>query len=211
MQSFRLRSGALATAMLLLAGVSQAADEFSTFGNADVVQAEQKNQFGVLLTSDVTQSEEDPYAGIAWEPRQPLTFAEIRELSARYAAVEGGHGGGSPRIVVGVDTDSDDEVDGNVSIYLGTPPSFDDEASEEFQSTGNLVGSSDLRFDTSQVGGTFYDDYAGAVELVGDADVGYVLFVVDAGWFFEDGVQSVLVTDFDVHKSRLKVKKPKKN
>ena len=38
--------------------------------------------------------------------------------------------------------------------------------------------------------------------------VPYVVLSVDAGWFFDEGVQSVLVTDMRVDTAKFKIKKP---
>src|SRR6185369_623785 len=50
------------------------------------------------------------------------------------------------------------------------------------QSGTNMIGLSDLRYDTSQVGGTFYDTYAHAVELVGTLSITRASLVIDSGW-----------------------------
>jgi hypothetical protein len=137
----------------------------------------------------------------AYTPKKEMTFSDIKRLSADYLVAEGGMGGGSPRFQIAIG-DGDGNFVGNVFVYLGTPPAFDD-APVGWQSTGNLVGSTDLRFDTTQVGGTFYDDYAGALELVGDAAVLGVQLVVDGGWATLDGVQTVLVDDVRVNNVKL--------
>ena len=47
----------------------------------------------------------------------------------------------------------------------------------------NLVGTAELRYDTSQLaGGTFYDSYAHAQELVGSTAIVRASLVLDAGW-----------------------------
>lgn len=45
-----------------------------------------------------------------------------------------------------------------------------------------MLSFADLRFDTSQVGGTFYDDLAGALALVGNQAVIRASLVLDGGW-----------------------------
>ncbi len=193
------------------AAAEAASKEFSLFGNAEVVEGANKNQYAVLIESDLTTADDaEWYGGIAFDPKRPIRFDEIRSLNASYTILEGGFGGGSPRFSIGVDGDGDGAADGNVFVYLGTPPNFDDEPNGDIEFTGEFIGGTDLRFDTTQVGGEFYDDYQGAVELVGDADVVYIDLVVDAGWFVDGGVQSVLIHDLQVHKSKYKPKKPKK-
>jgi hypothetical protein len=203
---------AIAVAIACSGTAAEAASkEFSLFGNAQVVAGAKKNQYAVLIESDLTSpNTADWYGGIAYDPKKPIRFEDIRSLNAVYTILEGGFGGGSARFSIGVDGDGDGEVDGNVFVYFGTPPNFDDEPNGEIEFTGEFIGGTDLRFDTSKVGGEFYDDYQGALELVGDADVLYIDLVVDAGWFVDGGVQSVLIHDLQVHKSKYKPKKPKK-
>jgi hypothetical protein len=45
-----------------------------------------------------------------------------------------------------------------------------------------MISLSDLRYDTSQVGGTFYDNYAGALALVGNSPIVRASLVLDSGW-----------------------------
>ena len=67
-------------------------------------------------------------------------------------------------------------------IYYGDYPSFTD-CTTNTQSGANMVGLSDLRYDTSQYsGGTFYDTYAHAQALVGTSPIIRVSLVIDSGW-----------------------------
>jgi hypothetical protein len=97
--------------------------------------------------------------------------------------------------------DGDGDADGNVFVYLGPYPNFTG-CFFGWQNTGNLISSTDLRYDTSQVGGTFYDTHAGAVALVGSKDVLGVQLVVDSGWMFPRG-QAVLVDNVTVNNHKL--------
>ena len=45
-----------------------------------------------------------------------------------------------------------------------------------------MIGLTDLRYDTTQVGGTFYDTYPHAQALVGSLPVTAVTLVLDSGW-----------------------------
>jgi hypothetical protein len=134
-----------------------------------------------------------PFGGIAWEPKKDLTFSDIKKLSAD---INGDYAGGSPRFQINVLL-PDGSVK-NVFVYLGEDPSFIG-TTDGWEKSGNLIGSTDLRWDTSQVGGTFYDDYAGAVDLVGDLPVVGIQLVVDGGWFFPNGIQTVLVDNVRVN------------
>lgn len=203
-------AGALAVLSNLGSVAVAAQGEFTFEGNVELVPGESKNRAAAVLTSDVTSEElEDMYGAIIYTPRKSLTLEDLRSLQVSYEILEGGFGGGSMRFQIALDDDGDGEADCNIFVYLGEPPSFDDEVSGELESSGELIGSTDLRFDTTQCGGEFYDDYAGAIELAGDAEILDVALVVDAGWFFEEGVQSVLVTELRIDKAKLKTKQPK--
>jgi hypothetical protein len=183
-------------------GSVQAAQPWTAFGNAEAVKV--RGDWVVALTSDVsaTAGEGDAFAGVDFTPKKAMTFSEIKRLSADYLLAQGGAGGGSPRFQINIADENGDFV-GNVFVYLGTYPNFDDDPSTEWQHTGNLVGTTELRVDTSQVGGTFYDDWAGAMELVGGAQVLGVQLVVDGGWAVDGDVQTVLVDDVRVNNFKL--------
>src|SRR5262249_27580026 len=152
---------------------------WSAFGNAEAVKV--GKDWAIALTSDLSSSNTDDwYGGIAFSPRKGLTFSGIKQLNADYMLAAGTLGGGSPPVPVNI-RGGDGNFVGNVFVYLGTPPNFMDDT-QGWQTTGNLIKATDLRYDTSQVGGTFYDDYAGAVDLVGGAEVLGIQLVVDGGW-----------------------------
>lgn len=203
-------AGALALLSNVGSVATAAQGEFTFEGNVEIVPGESKNRAAVVLTSDVTSEDvEDMYGAIIYTPKKTLTLEELRSLQVSYEILEGGFGGGSMRFQIALDEDGDGEADCNIFVYLGEYPNFDDEVSGDVETSGELIGSTDLRFDTTQCGGEFYDDYAGAIELAGDAEIVDVALVVDSGWFFEEGVQSVLVTDLRIDKGKLKVKQPK--
>lgn len=180
--------------------------QFSLFGDASLWTIF-RLPLGVQLTSDAQA--EEPYAGISFEPKmrgnQTFTLDDLKTLSAILWVTEGGVGGGSPRFSIGLDEDDDGEADANVFVYIGDAPNFTQDTGLIF--TGNLLTKTDLRVDTSQIGGTFYDTYANAIELAGDAEVVSVDLVVDSGWSFDEGVQSVLVFNVQVNNTKLNLRK----
>ena len=97
--------------------------------------------------------------------------------------------GGSPRFALNTSA-------GNVFVYLGDLPSFTCPGGVQ-QSSGNLIGNEDAcRYDTSQIQpGTQCNTYSGTVVLL-DAlglQITGIQLVVDAGWAFADGEQTVVV------------------
>jgi hypothetical protein len=197
--------------VMLVGGVASAASgTFSAEGDVEVVSGSKKNQKVVMVTSDVTQTEVDQFGVIEWTPRvrgkNTLQLDELKKLSVTYQVIAGGHGGGSPRFSICLDTDHDGEIDGHVFVNLGDPPNFTS-GTTGLISTGNLLGDDDLRFDAQQLGGDFYMTFDEVVDAYGDADVLCVDFVVDAGWFVDEGVQSVVVTELRVNNDKLNLKK----
>jgi hypothetical protein len=167
-KKFAIRLIALVAVVAAAQAAPVRADQpWSTFGNATPVKV--GNGWAIALTSDLSSTNTDDwYGGVDFTPKKDLTFSEITNLSADYVAAVGGFGGGSPRFQINIG-DGNGNFVGNVFVYLGTHPQFMD-VPTEWTSSGNLIESTDLRFDTTQVGGTFYDDHAGALELVGGAE-----------------------------------------
>lgn len=98
---------------------------------------------------------------------------------------------------VDLGNDGNTANDGSVFIYYGDYPNFTD-CTTNNQSGVNMIGPPDLRYDTSQVGGTFYDSYAGAQALVGNLPALRASLVIDSGWFTGDqklNLSNVTVND----------------
>lgn len=145
------------------------------------------------------------FAYLSFEPSGDLLFNQLAVLKADYSFTQGDCGGGSLRWQVRVDMlgnngdppptpcDPDDPVcvpapgpeddDRSVFIYYGGHPNFDNCTTGANDGSGvNLLTLTDLRFDTSQVGGTFYDTLANAQSLVGTKKVAGASLVLDSGW-----------------------------
>ena len=88
------------------------------------------------------------YAFVSFTPDSSLTFNEINELSTDYAFTLGDCHGGSLRWSVRTSASQ------ALFIYYGDAPNFTD-CTTNSQSGTNIIGQSDLRYDTSQYpGGT---------------------------------------------------------
>jgi hypothetical protein len=134
-------------------------------------------------------STDNDFAYMSFTPAAPLLFKDVTQLKTTYAFTLGDCHGGSLRWSVRVsDTQS-------VFIYYGDEPSTTD-CTTNNQSGVNMTTLGDLRYDTSQVGGTFYDPYAHAVELVGDMPIIRASLVIDSGWA---GDQRLTVSDTTVN------------
>lgn len=183
-----------AAGMLALGAGSAAAADFSKFGGASRVSPVTRSNVTDLVSNTGNASSSDDYSGIS--RRQSVTFGGLTQLQTDYDVQAGNCGGGSPRFTLAMDLDHDGTVDGNMFVYLGDAPSFSCNAAVgHWKSTGNLIGSPDLRFDTSQLpGGTFYDSYAHADSAYGSADVTDIALVADGGWAV-GGNQDVWIDD----------------
>jgi hypothetical protein len=121
-----------------------------------------------------TETDND-FSFLSFTPTSPLLFSQITTLSAAYNFTQGNCHGGSLRWSVRVSPTQ------SVFIYYGDYPNFTN-CSAPTQSGANMIGLADLRYDTSQVGGTFYDSYAGAMALVGGMAIVRASLVLDSGW-----------------------------
>ena len=129
------------------------------------------------------------------------TFASITMLSAEFDVTDDDCKGGSPRFQVRVQTPSGEK---NVFVYLGPAPSFTGCSQNTWIASGNLIGSTEGRFDTSQVqAGTQVSTYAQALALVGSYPVTGMSIVVDSGWAFEDKEQTVRVRNVRINSETL--------
>jgi hypothetical protein len=115
-----------------------------------------------------------PYSYMSFGPSPALTFNQITNLQATYNFSTGDCHGGSLRWEI-------DTAAGNLFIYYGALPNLTN-CTTVNQSGVNMIGQSDLRYDTTQLGGTFYDSYANAVTLMGSSPVQDAALVLDSGW-----------------------------
>ena len=122
------------------------------------------------------------YSFLKFVPTTPMLFADLNNLTADYSFTTGNCAGGSLRWSVKLDVNGDGAGDGNIAVYFGTVPSFTDCSGLASNSGKNLIGSSDARFDLTQLGGPFYGTYADSLALVGGATVLSTSLVLDSGW-----------------------------
>lgn len=147
---------------------------------------------GIMLTSDLTNvSETDDASGLSFVVPTGMTFADLRTLSTDYDVTDDDCGGGSPRYQIGVQTDSGVR---NIFVYIGPVPNFTG-CADGMQTTDNMIGTTDQRFDLSQLGGNPYSTYEQARSLAGNMAIANIQFLVDGGWLFADQEQTVIVQD----------------
>lgn len=83
-------------------------------------------------------------------------------------------------------------------VYIGPTPNFTGCTLNTWLSTGELIGSTDLRFDLSQAGGAFYGNYASALSLVGSTEVKSISLITDGGWM-STGTQTILFDNVQIN------------
>lgn len=165
----------------------------SAVNNAGVVEVES-------ILSNVSTA--DDFGGITFDDVNGSFISGLTNLATDYNVTNDDCAGGSPRFSIRVDFDNDNVVsagDKNVFVYLGPHPSFSGCTPNTMVSSGNLTTNPDPRWDTSQVGGTFYDTFANASALTSTNEILRINLVVDAGWAFPDSEQTILFDNVSIN------------
>lgn len=139
-------------------------------------------------------------SGVRFTETGVTTFASLTTLSTEFDVTDDDCLAGSPRFQVRVQTSAGEK---NVFVYLGPTPSFTGCSKNIWISSGNLIGSTEARFETAQVqsGGPLYKTYAEALAVVGSLPVTGISLVVDSGYAFADKEQTVRVRNVRVNGS----------
>jgi len=120
-------------------------------------------------------------AFLRFTPSGNLAFTDLTQLVSTYNFTLGDCHGGSLRWSVRLDTNGDGMSDGSVFIYYGGAPNFTN-CTAPSQSGVNMIGFSDERYDSTQLGGPFYGSYAETLSALGTARVLRASLVLDSGW-----------------------------
>jgi len=151
------------------------------FGDTTISQVPSTSNFIANISSIVGNP--SGFSGIIHTLQSPTTFASLSYLGMDYRVTQGCWGAGSPRFQLAIDTDLNGTSNGNVFVYVATPPNFNDcPPIGVWQNTGNLLAATDLRFDLTQFGGNFYSTYAQAVSLLGSGNVLSANLVMDSSF-----------------------------
>ena len=111
---------------------------------------------------------------------QAFNFGDISNINLDYNAVLGGIGGGALRLAVVTDADHDGIEDGAFLILLGPAGSFVD-GTLGVGNSGNLIAMNDVgRYDLSDIGGSFYTNYAAALAAAGSYGVLRLSLILDS-------------------------------
>jgi len=158
-----------------------------------VSEGTQENPWVVKLES--LGNEVPPWASVVFTPPEPMVFNDVNELSADYSMIEGSFGGGAPCFKLLIDWNDSgiaDTGDKYALVYWGTPPEFTDSPMPNWNNTGNLYDSNDLRVDLSQFGVPSYTTIEQAKSLFGNKEVFEVSLVLNGGWMHDQ----VLLADY---------------
>jgi hypothetical protein len=117
----------------------------------------------------------DDYSALAYKPPAgSLKVKDITNLMANYSWLQGANHKGSLRWSIRVSPTQ------SIFVYYGAAPQFDDNGG--LGSGDNLAAAADLRVDTSQLDGVFYNSWANAKAAYGEQYVTSVSLVLDGGW-----------------------------
>jgi len=163
-------TGIAGVAFLLMAASVFAA--YTLFGDAEIVSPGADDSPNAVQADGMSVG-----SGISFTVPANMTFADLEELSTDYRFVSGDCMAGSPRFQVRVQS-PDTTTTGNIMVYIGPPPNYDNCPTPDDVNTGDLLESG-MTIDTTQIGGTFYHDYDDAVDDFGDYVVLRVSLVVD--------------------------------
>jgi hypothetical protein len=185
----------VATASLALAGVASAATA-TLFGSATV----EGDHVKIVSDTAVPSTPVDDFGGVTFGGTGVTDFNSLTTLQAEYNVTDDACKGGAPRFEIDFAGTTN-----NLFVYLGTHNATTGEfdcAANTWLDSGNLITSTDVRFDTSKfAGGTFYDTYAHAKTLLGTTAIEAIRFVVDGGWSLTDKEQTVLLRKATVNTS----------
>ena len=161
--------------------------------------ATQSNGVLTLISNTGDSGSANDASGANFTGTGVTTFSSIATMSTEFDVTDDDCSGGSPRFQIQVQTPSGAK---NVFVYLGPAPSFTGCSPNVWITSGNLIGSTDGRFDTSQVQpGTQVSTYAQAQALVGSYQVTGISLVVDSGWAFADKEQTVMARNVKINDS----------
>lgn len=177
----------IALAFVFAITPAHAATTMTPFGGATV------NPDGTAtLVSDLSNaSTTDDSSGVGLAIPSGMLFSSLGTLSTTYNTTDDGCISGSPRYQIHLMTTSGTKT---IRVYLGPTPGFNVCASGD-QTTGNIIGSSDARFDLTQLGGSTNGTYANALALAGSDTIQGIQLIVDGGAGFTDQEQTVIVSN----------------
>lgn len=198
----RFLIGATAGVTLLVNSVLPAGAAYTLFGSATTVSGGNPGSAVQTISNTSTVDTADDFGGISMTDANGTFISGLTQLSTDYNVTDDNCGGGAPRFSIRIDSDNDNVVsagDKRVFVYLGALPNYNTCTPNTWTASGNLVTAANPVWDTSQVGGTFYDTFANASTLTATNEILGISLVTDAGWSQGDGEQTVLFDNVSVN------------
>ena len=126
-------------------------------------------------------STDNDYSFLSFTPDAAFAVDDLKNLVSDYAFTLGDCHGGSLRWEVRTSSDK------TLWIYYGSAPNFGAGGDGGCKDPGtgslmNMIDTGALRYDTTNLGGTFYDTYANAKTLIGSDTIVKASLVLDSGW-----------------------------
>ena len=177
--------------LLLSLSAFASAANYSAFGDASIVSPGNASAAAAQIRS--SSSIAPSYGGVDLNVPAGLTVADLDTLSTDYKFTQGNCYGGSPRFSVEVETPGGPK---DLFVYLGTAPGYTGCVSGTWTSTDNLAAPNNL-VDSSQLGGSFYDNYSNVQISYGSYEINSIQLVVDSYW--ASGTQTVLVDNVKIN------------
>lgn len=195
---------AVSVVALSVAGIANAA--YTLFGSGAVVGGGNPGQAiqAVSDTSDNPGNTLNDFGGATFDDANGTFVSSLTTLSTDFNVTDDNCGLGSPRFQIRVDFDNDDALsigDKRIFVYLGSHPNYNTCTPGVWTFSGNLVTAVNPVWDTSQVGGTFYDTYANASALTSTNEILSISLVVDGGGANGDPEQTVLFDNVTINSS----------
>jgi PEP-CTERM motif len=158
---------------MLIPAVVQAAPILGVFTTGGATTGTGSGPFDMTSTNAT-------FSVLRFIPSVTLDFDQYTDVTINYNALQGGIGGGAPRLVVVTDANGDSVADGQFTIHFGPAASFSNPALGA-GTTGNLLALTDNgRYDLSGIGGSAYTDRAAALALAAGFDVLRLSLIIDS-------------------------------
>jgi len=194
--------GAAAGATIFINAVMPVSAAYTLFGESSIVMGGNPGE-AIQTVSDANPG----YGGASFDDVNGTFISGLTTLSTDYNVTDDNCGAGAPRFSITVDADNDNVAsagDKSVFVYLGAHPNYNTCTPNTWVASGNLVTAANPIWDTSQVGGTFYDTFANASTLTSTYEILGISLVTDSGWNATaavngDGEQTVLFDNSNIN------------
>jgi hypothetical protein len=166
-------AGAVSLLAMAPAMAAPSSSGYTLFGDATLVHPGNNSPTAAQASYDGVSS----YGGIDFGAPAGLTVSQLSTYSTDYQFTAGscGSSGGSPRLEA---TATNGSVTGNITFYIGPPPSYTGCPPNVWTNTGNLASPTNL-VDATQLGGGFYEPYGAVQAAYGSYQITDLYIVLD--------------------------------